>query len=46
MQGDLYPRVGAMMQAMQWCLLRSVTAEVSIANFYSAGNKKNMEGQG
>ena len=28
------------MQEVQWCLLRSVTVAVSIANFDSAGNKK------
>jgi len=31
----------ALMQAVQWYLLKSVTAEISNANFDSAGNKKN-----
>jgi len=41
MQRGLYPRMDAMMQAVQWYLLKSVTVEISIANCNSAGNKKN-----
>jgi hypothetical protein len=46
MQRGLYPRMDVMMQAVQWYLLKSVTVEISIANLYSAGNKKKMDGQG
>jgi hypothetical protein len=45
MQRGLYPRMDAMMQAVQWYLLKSVTVEISIASFYSAGNK-NTDAQG
>jgi polyphosphate kinase len=40
MQRGLYPRMDAMMQAVQWYLLKSITVEISIANFDSTGNKK------
>jgi hypothetical protein len=45
MQRGLYPRMDAMMQAVQWYLLKSVTVDISIANFDLAENKK-MDGQG
>jgi len=34
-----------LMQEVQWYLLKSIIAEISIANFDSAGNIKEMDGQ-
>ena len=41
MQRGLYPHMDAMMQTGQWYLLKTVTIEISIANFDTAGNERN-----
>jgi len=41
MQRGLYPHMDAVMQAVEWYLLKSGILEISIANFDTAGNERN-----